>query len=369
MAENDYAVVVGINTYPDLGSLGGPANDALDFYEWLLAADGGNVPKKNVALIVSPEYPVIPPVLDAHPRAEQVEQEFLRIAFELKESGVQARRLYLYFAGHGFSKEVDEAAVLMANAARGMSTILHIPGRAYANRFSKTSFFREVVLFMDCCREDFKMTQPRPPVIDDIGGANAAETLFGFAAKWSRASREGPWGKDQKVRGIFTLALLAGLRGGAARDENNQVTLEKLAEFVYNYVSTSLPEPMGEDEKQDPQFAPSSLLYKWKFNPPPGEAPCNVKPADVLLVAPDPPVIEPARPPAHYVVNIAAGNGNAGKTFQVTAWDSAVIPVVKQTASTWTWHVPQGYYKVTRSDGASKLFEVGGANETIAVEI
>src|SRR6185295_13614089 len=136
MAQNDYAVVVGISTYPDLGSLGGPAKDALDFYAWLLAADGGNVPKAQIAKIVSPEYPNIPQVLEVKPQIGEVENAFQKIAMDLR-NGQQADRLYVYLAGHGFSKEVGEAAVLMANAVKGLTTNLHIAGRAYAERFSK----------------------------------------------------------------------------------------------------------------------------------------------------------------------------------------------------------------------------------------
>lgn len=156
MAQNDYAVVVGINTYPSLGNLQGPAHDGRDFYEWLYAADGGNVPDANITTIISPDYPNVPAVEQVQPRIKDVEDAFERIALQLRQSGQQAGRLYLYLAGHGFSKEVDEAALLMAHAVKGVTTNLHIAGRAYANRFSKSSWFREVVLLMDCCREDFK---------------------------------------------------------------------------------------------------------------------------------------------------------------------------------------------------------------------
>src|SRR6185503_16954375 len=98
------------------------------------------------------------------PRINEVETAIEQLATKLRKSGQQAGRLYLYLAGHGFSREVDEAALLMAHAAKGVTSALHIPGRTYANRFSKTSWFREVVLLMDCCREEFKMTQPRAPV-------------------------------------------------------------------------------------------------------------------------------------------------------------------------------------------------------------
>lgn len=361
MAHEDHAFVVGINTYPDLGSLGGPANDALDFREWLLAPDGGNVPRDNVHLFVSPAYAQVPPVLDADPRAEQIEKKFLELLSQLQQSGVKARRLYLYLAGHGFSKEVDEAALLMANAAKGMSTILHIPGRAYANRWAKTAFFDEVVLFMDCCREDFKMTQPRPPVFDDISGNAAAETFFGFAAKWSRASREGPWGPSQQMRGIFTLGLLAGLRGGATRDANGQVSHISLADFVYNYVAKSAVNLTPNEKAQEPQFTPSNLMHAWKFNAPNGEAAENA-----AVIAPaGAGGVDLAVPPAFYVLTVHTNNGT---TYQLTDGKAQIPPNV-QAAGTYTWHLPQGYYKLLRSDGAMAWVEAGGMKETLDVPL
>ena len=43
MANDDWAVVVGVRLYPDLGDLDGPENDAQAFYDWLVAPEGGDV--------------------------------------------------------------------------------------------------------------------------------------------------------------------------------------------------------------------------------------------------------------------------------------------------------------------------------------
>lgn len=360
MAQNDYAVVVGINTYPNLGDLEGPRHDALDFYAWLLAADGGNVPKANIERIISPQYAQPPDVVAVQPQLDKVDGAFMKIALALKNSAQQAGRLYLYFAGHGFSKAVGDAALLMANVVRGVNTNQHIGGRAYAEWFSKTSYFREVMLVMDCCREDYKLTPPRPVAFDDISGATPGELLLCFATTWSRASREGPWGANNEVRGIFTLALLAGLRGGAARDANGQVKLAHLISFVHEYVAKSESLLPAGQKAQSPRFTPYDPTYDWKFNPPPGEPACN---------APEAVPVDHAKPHDYYVVRIAAANGNAGQSFEVVDANQQVVPVAAQTPQEWTWHVKQGFYKVTRSDGASALFEAGGAKETIDVQL
>ena len=359
MANDDYAVVVGINTYPNLGNLQGPRDDALDFYDWLYAGEGGNVPDANISVIVSPQYANAPALAQVAPRIHQIESVFENLALQFKQHGQQAGRLYLYLAGHGFSKEVNEAAVLMAHAVKGVTTNMHIAGSAYANSLAKTSWFREVVLLMDCCREDFKMTGPRAPVIDNISGNAPAEWLHGFATTWSRSSREGPWGNQQKVRGIFTLALLAGLRGGAKRDENGQVSREHLSAYVHEYVKKSESMLPAGQKAQSPKFSPSDDNYPWKFNALPGEQAIN---------PPRPPSAEQARPPNHYTVQVAAGNGNAGKTFKMQILQQE-YPLAAQTPNAWIWHLAQGYYKLIRSDGASTFVEVTGAEDTIHVQL
>ena len=62
---NDYAVIVGAQTYPGLDDptsdafhpLLGPVNDATAFYEWVTSPDGGDVPAANADLIAK-IYPV-----------------------------------------------------------------------------------------------------------------------------------------------------------------------------------------------------------------------------------------------------------------------------------------------------------------------
>ena len=51
MAADDWAVVVGVRSYPDLGHLDGPENDAQAFYQWVTAPGGG---RRTLCLTASP---------------------------------------------------------------------------------------------------------------------------------------------------------------------------------------------------------------------------------------------------------------------------------------------------------------------------
>src|SRR5688572_17736192 len=141
MAMPDCAVVIGISRYPDLGALQGPENDANDFFDWLTTKPFEPLDPVNVEMVLSSKF------TGRNPQTGDIDSAFDRIlAKPPGPNGTIGRRLYIFMAGHGFSPTVDDAALLMANAAKG-STGYHIPGRPYANWFREAFCFEEVVLF------------------------------------------------------------------------------------------------------------------------------------------------------------------------------------------------------------------------------
>ena len=256
MAATDYAIVVGVSSYPRLDSLGGPAHDARAFRDWLLKPGGGNIPKERVRLVASDEPPGLPP---DRPRADDVQAEFdTLVDLAEKNAGHVGRRLYIYLAGHGFGPTIDDAALLMANASRTM-TGYNLSGREYANWFRKAFHFDEIVLLMDCCREDYPLAPvPRVPyqVVVDANNRLSSK-VFVFATQPGMAAREVDT-KDSKGktvrRGLFTLSLIAGLEGGAAL-ETGEITGESLRKFVILDMARRAKE-LKLDAPQDPYFDP-----------------------------------------------------------------------------------------------------------------
>jgi hypothetical protein len=140
----------------------------------------------------------------------------------------------------------------MANAGLGRLGY-HIPGRLYARWFITAAFFDEVVLLMDCCRDDYPRARMYTPPWEEIRTPRAAEVryLYAFATEWSRKSREKlfPEGNEEQVQGLFTRSILAGL-SGQARDEQARITTASLKKFVLNH----LPGLLEKDERQEPKF-------------------------------------------------------------------------------------------------------------------
>jgi uncharacterized caspase-like protein len=253
MPNNDYAIVVGITRYPSLSDLKGPENDAVLFKEWLLDPQGGGLAPENVSMVLTSAHfnPDERDPLQARPTTEQVDAAFGRLVESgVENDGTLGRRLYIFMAGHGFSPDLEEAALLMANAGR-LRTGFHIPGRRYANWFRAAAFFKEVVLFMDCCRDDYRRAPYRTPPWVEIRSPQAVDVqyFYAFATRWSRQARERPLSQDGAFQGVFTTALLAALRSSLP-DPQGVVTGEGVAAYIYNY----LPHLVDKDEYQEPEF-------------------------------------------------------------------------------------------------------------------
>lgn len=268
MNNEDWAIVAGVQHYPGISDLHGPENDAWRFYEWLTSPEGGGLPVSQASptegqspniglragnqavLILSSDYsPPASEVADALP----TEMEILRAFGKLKSianrnlrddgSARVGRRLYIFFAGHGFAPtfgvtpSLDDAALLMANAEY-KAPGFHIPGKPYANWFFIAGLFDEVILLMDCCRDNYP-NYPLNPVKYDVLTAprplDESKLFLGFGTKWNRQSRERIMDDDQ-WHGVFTTALLAGLQGAAADVDSGLITARTLGNYLYNYM-------------------------------------------------------------------------------------------------------------------------------------
>lgn len=259
MAHNDYAIVVGINDYPFIGSLEGAERDATDFMDWLIDVNGGAVPRTQIFPVLTSDLRNDPPddPLERKPTCEDVQRFLNRIQARL-DAGPRliGRRLYLFFAGHGIatSSPMDDGlrnhALLMANAAAARYN-LHIATVEYANWFAAAGAFEEVVLFVDACRDARPLvhsTGAFPPRISPP----AAHLFIGLAAGYGGRSREGK-SKDGHVRGYFTQAIIAGLRGGAA-DPEGAVLPGLLEDFVTQSVAERIASVPGVSTADRPEF-------------------------------------------------------------------------------------------------------------------
>jgi hypothetical protein len=236
-----YAVLVGVSQYPQLGDpppsdLAGPGNDVDSVYEWLVDPSGGGLDPANVRRIKSPNPP------DPANRRGEPGRDSIQAAFEdlvdlaeTKRTSLGARlggRLYVYASGHGFSPTLNQGCLHAANATSG-STQTNVLFTAWLELFQEAGYFRETVLWMDCCMNRDSRNAPSLPTRQQkVSAEPAGPSFVAFAARRPLRAVERP-GPDGKVHGVFTTILLEGLRGAAA-NPYGMVTGRSLADWLRN---------------------------------------------------------------------------------------------------------------------------------------
>ncbi|MDR3636401.1 MAG: caspase family protein [Isosphaeraceae bacterium] len=362
--DQDFAVIIGVQAYPGLTNLEGPENDARAFRDWVVSPEGGNVPdgrrgqnfqpgwNGNVRMILSSDYPVVNAPNDARPICADVQAAFNDL-YDLAEANAKAgqgtvagRRLYIYMAGHGIEPQLNHTALLMANAKERRFGF-HILGKDYADFFYSAGFFAEILLFMDCCRDYFPMV-PLTPVPFDTRSDHAAPDhvhyLYGFATKWKRRSRERPI--NGQTRGVFTTALLEGLRGGAS--DGNRITAASLR----SYLNECMQLFFDPQSLQDPEIPKQPEFVQF-----PSEG-------DGLVIVEN-------VPPLRYDVVIHLSPDTMGKRVQVLG--PKFTNVAAQTvasADRWPLQLPRGLYLAQALElGQQADFEVKGTGGTVDVQL
>jgi hypothetical protein len=246
VGKDDWGIVVGIKSYvdPDLAGLQGPENDAREFYDWIVADDGGAVPKGQATRILSSDYhPPFASAAAAMPTAEAIKLAFDHLRSIADENGEKGAgrlvgdRLYLFFSGHGFAPahRDDQTALLTAEASVANAQLSHVLGPYMADFFWRATFFKEILLFMDCCREVMECAQLYMPYEDERGSDYfTVRRFYAYGARVAKESREWKMA-DGEFHGVFTRTLLDAL-GGAGYDPRDpgNVTAESLRDQLYN---------------------------------------------------------------------------------------------------------------------------------------
>lgn len=268
MNERDFAVVVGISKYGSIRpELEGPERDAAAFANWLESPDGGDVPSRNVTRILSSSFE--PDNLALGQNVENYQPTLSAITaafFPLMRRAVQnpnvprvGRRLYIYLSGHGMTPRVDpvsstnNAALLAANCIEDVN-YESISGYAYAEWFRLSHAFEEILLFMDCCRND-KPDVPSAIITTPIvrgGRPDDVQVFYAWATLWDTRAWEQPLGNPPARRGVFTYALLEALNEGPP-DEQGRLT----PRGVVGHLAVRIPELRQGDVRQVPQFFPT----------------------------------------------------------------------------------------------------------------
>jgi len=236
---NIWAVVIGINAYPNVRQLKFAVDDARMFYDHLV--NDNRIPSENVTLLVDREATLtkLRSALGTH----------------LKNKGGKEDMVIIFFAGHG-ATEKD----VMSPDGDGLEKYLlpydADPKDLYAtalpmeeiSRIFKRIRSERLVFFADSCYSGasggrtIDITGMRASISDAF--LDRIATGKGRVIMTASGANEVSAENDELKHGVFTYYLVEGLKGMADADEDGLITVEE----VYRYVSDKVPQATGQEQ-------------------------------------------------------------------------------------------------------------------------
>jgi len=237
--KNVWALVMGVNSYPNVRRLKYAVNDAMAFYNHLV--EYNQVPRENVILLLDDEANLM--------RLRSA------LGVHLKNKAAKEDMVIIYFAGHGATERDSnspdgdglEKYLLPYDAdpkelyatAMPMDEISRVFGRIRSERlvFIVDSCYSGASAGRTVSSTDFRagisdgfldrVTSGRGKIILTASGAN-------------EVSAE----NDELGHGVFTYFLIKGLQGLADTDGDGTITVDE----VYTYVSKQVPQATNQEQ-------------------------------------------------------------------------------------------------------------------------
>ena len=290
-----WALVVGINEYPAAASqrpLNGAVADAVDFAEWALDPAGGNVPADKLFFWTYP-WPVedLPPRLASYfagalpnwldvrgepappdrtrpPMAQEIvwtAETTGKLACEAKFAAADANgkdRILVFLAGHGLRTQqigetTKQTCFVAGNFRPAISAVADglVPCASF-QRSLRNNRFDEVLLFLDCCRNELAYTSLQAlPWCDLVNHRQELNWSIGYATRDTGVAHETT---QVPIRGAFSSTLMVGLRN--CRDRQGALTVDRLDQYVSQNIAQVTDQPQTPYFDYEPRDAPVVIV-------------------------------------------------------------------------------------------------------------
>jgi tetratricopeptide (TPR) repeat protein/uncharacterized caspase-like protein len=231
------ALIIGVSDYEDksLDPLPFCKNDAEEMHS-LLTSLGFDIPVYNMMV------------------GEVKERKMKEaIANFFQDSGIKSRDTILfYFAGHGVPDNSGEVYMASSETNFRVPFIGSFPFQQLT-KLMNGSFSTRIITILDCCHSGaFELTTgsrgdpndvAKKAHIDIEDKSNALKQGRGKCLIAASESTQRAYEIKEKNHGIFTYYLLEGLKGKPQSvDEYGNVTVDRLADYVYDTISNLPPE-------------------------------------------------------------------------------------------------------------------------------
>lgn len=245
-AGQDFAVVIGIERYDDPGfsRLKGAPEDAREFILWLEQNHSQGDLRRGQIL---------------QKLTEATHTDIVRVLNELLDKAEANRggRLYIFVSGHGFGESIKESFVYLSEHTRRADACFDLVRTADALRYS--GLFKEIVVFVDCCRHMKRISATGLPLKIDQEDAPATY-FYCFSCFFGVGTSESQYGS--RSRGLFSLHLLRALNGLAANavDHRGRVTAYTLVRHLSRRLTPNGNGAGPDFEPRDPQILRNLIL-------------------------------------------------------------------------------------------------------------
>ena len=244
-----YALIIGVDQYtdPQVTGLAAASNDARLLADALVRHAG--FPAEQVLLLTSNRSS------DWQPTRGNILRKLSNLAGVVPKDGL----LLFSFAGHGVER--NEQAFLLPSDAQ-VSDDVNLLEQTAINVVQIKDWVRktgvgQVLLFLDACRND--PTAGRAAADNPLTKTYTQAFNFdwrnrevqAFATVYATQIGRRAYERRTPRHGYFTLALVEGLRGGAA-NERGEVTLASLVNHLQSTVTSQVRLDLGQGREQKP---------------------------------------------------------------------------------------------------------------------
>jgi hypothetical protein len=219
----EYAIVIGIDHY-DKKPLSGAVSDATAFAKFL--AD-----KKLVK-----DDPFFLRLLKSEIQnnivyGPEIDTALEEITKDARSRRTEKNRLYFYFSGHGIGNTFFNTALCLR---LWPGLINHcISGQDYTTGMMNKGAFDEILIFLDCCRENDTTIKGNSPLGDwqNKVGEKVPKLMICNSTIYGKLSYEIDIDSNQK-RGAFTSFLIDSLNGDADTERTGKISVVDLKKHI-----------------------------------------------------------------------------------------------------------------------------------------
>jgi hypothetical protein len=251
----DMAVVIGIDNYDQNDAfppLEGPRKDAKAFITWL-KTEYGDKPRLS-------DKQIFRQLKEA--TTSDITRLCTRVITEARsragdQEQAEPGRLYIFVAGHGYGSSIKDSMLYTSEASEYIPASFDLVRLADAFRYS--GLFRDIILFVDCCRHMKRFPAPALPM--NLPEAQEAATHFYcLGSIFGDPTIERQFGSSN--HGVFSLHLLRALKGveGNAIDHQGRVTAVTLMRHLLRKLESNGLASRPDFDPSDPNILRNLVL-------------------------------------------------------------------------------------------------------------